>query len=274
MASISRSKIWREKLKHQTTTYHLPTHPHLIILASMANITSTICNQTFRNQHLPTQNCGLPQSDYLLHMKDLLVGRPNHSHRVRWNEPPQLQPPPSLWENTTGFYQPVVDPYSHLQRDLNDAQVDEIASSMPMMAVSNQSFNTGSNTNHFSVLNTDDDDELSGEEIVYRPPASGHSNNHARSNNDAATASNDHVWSSDKDMSMCRILLRVYYSLAEIHSNWAVECSKNRKWTNGADEFENAFTTLRCGQEIIVKSTPGLYKLWSRSHSWTRVIIT
>ena len=52
-------------------------------------------------------------------------------------------------------------------------------------------------------------------------------------------------------MSIRRILLRIYCSLAEIHSNWAVECSKERRWTDGADAFESAYTTIRAGQEIL-----------------------
>ncbi|KAL7520065.1 hypothetical protein ACHAWX_004814 [Stephanocyclus meneghinianus] len=189
--------------------------------------------------------------DYLIHLKSLLLGDPGESNRARWNEPPNFAPPLPLWENTRSKF----DQYAQLERDEinSDALIDEIASSMPMLAVNNQSYNRAANKNHYSVLTgeDDDDDEVSDEEIVYHPPSSRQANGNVHEKNETTTRWRDDVSSSEKEMSMRRILLRVYCSLAEIHSNWAVECSKSRKWTDGADEFENAFTTLRCGQEII-----------------------
>jgi hypothetical protein len=184
--------------------------------------------------------------DYLLHLKDLLAGF-DQSNRARWNEPPHFPPPNPLWENATnGFCPETFDPYAHLQRNMgNSTFVDEIASSISMIHVGNPPYTTSANANHYSIFNADgdddDDDDLSDEEIVYEPP-----NTNSNPNRTQRNAS-----SSDKDMSMRRILLRVFCSLAEIHSSWAVQCSRDRKWSNGADEFENAYTTLRSGQEII-----------------------
>lgn len=182
--------------------------------------------------------------EYLLHLKDLLLGQ-DQSHQSRWNEPPYFSPPHPIWENATnGFYPEAIDPYTHLQRSTgnSDAFVDQIASSMPMLNVSNEAYTTTATSNHYSVFGEDDD--ISDEEIVYNPQHNTNASNTSRRNN-------ENVSSADKEMPMRRILLRVYCSLAELHSNWAVECSKSRRWTDGADEFENAYTTLRSGQEII-----------------------
>ncbi|KAL3798027.1 hypothetical protein HJC23_012318 [Cyclotella cryptica] len=187
--------------------------------------------------------------DYLLHLKTLLLGGPDQSNRASWNEPPNFAPPLPVWENTISK----LHQYGQLKRDMldSDALIDEIASSMPMLSVNNQSNNRTAYSNHYSVLHGEsDDDEVSDEEIVYHPPSSGQTNRSA-AYNATSTRRGDDPLSSETEMSIRRILLRVYCSLAEIHSSWAVECSKSRKWTDGADEFENAFTTLRCGQEII-----------------------
>ncbi|KAL7510599.1 hypothetical protein ACHAXN_007459 [Cyclotella atomus] len=176
--------------------------------------------------------------DYLLHLKDLLTSQ----DQSQWNRVPFFPPPRPIWENATnGLYPEAIDPYTHLQRSManqDDAFVDQIASSVTMLNVGNDAYRTTAVSNHYAVF----DDDVSDEEIVYNPP-----NHNTHSNNDAP----EPVSSVDKQMSMRRILLRVYCSLAEIHSTWAVECSKNRRWADGADEFENAYNILRSGQEII-----------------------
>lgn len=180
--------------------------------------------------------------DYLLHLKELLTSQ----DQSQWNKVPFFPPPRPIWENATnGFYPEAIDPYTYLQRSManqDDAFVDQIASSMTMLNVGNDAYSrTTPVSNHYAVF----DDDLSDEEIVYNPP------NHTHSCNNASHTSNEPVSSADKEMSMRRILLRVYCSLAEMHSRWAVECSKNRRWADGADEFENAYNILRSGQEII-----------------------
>lgn len=178
--------------------------------------------------------------NYLVLLKDLLIGGPDQNHRASWNQPPHFPPPHPIWENVTNSsYTTGTVNNSYTQLQTMSANVDtlaepiSIASSINPNGAGHQLHNNPS-SNLYSVFNLEDDD-ISDEEIVYDP----HSNNRL-----VSRQSRDNVPSSCVAMSIRRILLRVYCCLAEIHSSWAVEYSKNRKWTNGADEFEHAYVTL------------------------------
>ena len=214
---------------------------------------------------------------YLGHLKQLLqrhVGSNNGSSNNRmspqWNNPPTFYPPPPRWDrglvrNIEQRLRAQNDAYGGTQNE--DALVDEIASCMmPRLTVSGAPTTRSSTTNQnqYSVFDDDDehdddddsDDEIEGEEIVYNTPRmqqkQRRGNNNNNSNNREDTSSY-HADKSSTDMSMRRILLRIYCSLAEIHSSYALECSRTHptQWIEGADEFQIAYNILRSGQEII-----------------------
>jgi len=118
---------------------------------------------------------------------------------------------------------------------------------MPQLTISTN--NGTSNTNHFAVFNNEeeeeDDDDVGGDTIVYQ----------TQQQNERARTTNNNNHQSSKNMSTQRILLRIYCSLAEIHSTKAVNCSKSRpaEWILGADEFTSAHIILRSGHLIMDK---------------------
>ena len=119
---------------------------------------------------------------------------------------------------------------------------------MPQLTISTN--NGTSNTNHFAVFNDEedeDDDDVGGDTIVYQTQQ--------QQQNERVRATNNNNHQSSKNMSTQRILLRIYCSLAEIHSTKAVNCSKSRpaEWIMGSDEFESAHIILRSGHLIMDK---------------------
>ena len=118
---------------------------------------------------------------------------------------------------------------------------------MPQLTISTNN-GTSNSTNHFAVFNDEedeDDEDIGGDTIVYQTQQ--------QQQNERAHNNNNHQ--SSTNMSTQRILLRIYCSLAEIHSTKAVNCSKSRpaEWILGADEFASAHIILRSGHLIMDK---------------------
>ncbi|KAL9188145.1 hypothetical protein ACHAXT_006523 [Thalassiosira profunda] len=176
-------------------------------------------------------------ADYLRVLNDVLQ---DQKTRGMLNDPPDCAPPRPLWEQRSGPGNvPYYDPYAHQPQVHSMGQPNNAAPAMPAPAARTISGTANANQNPYSVFGGGNDsdsegsDEISDEEIVYQTP------------------SNTKSPIDDKHMSNRRILLRVYCSLAELHSMWAIECSQQKRWTAGADEFEAAFNTLRLGQSIL-----------------------
>ena len=151
-------------------------------------------------------------------------------------ELPTTYPPKPRWERYNGD-----STSNHNTFNFNAEESSATAAlinGMPQLTISTNN-GTSNNTNHFAAFNDDedeDDDDVGGDTIVYQTQQQQQNANN-----------NNHQ--SSKNMSAQRILLRIYCSLAEIHSTKAVNCSKSRpaEWMLGADEFQSAHIILRSG---------------------------
>jgi len=158
---------------------------------------------------------------------------------------PTTYPPKPRWERYNGDATSNHNTANFINAQESSATA-ALLNGMPQLTISTN--NGTSNTNHFAVFNEEEeegDDDIGGDTIVYQTQQQ---NERARTNNN-----NNHH--SSKNMSTQRILLRIYCSLAEIHSTKAVNCSKSRpaEWIRGADEFESAHIILRSGHLIMDK---------------------
>ena len=273
-------QYWKTKMGHNNSTTTETTNSEIWLTA--------ISTAEHRRRNDARDAAG-----YLGHLKQLLQrhndGSSSRNNRMapQWNNPPTFYPPPPRWDRglDRGLVRNIEQRHAQndgygTQNNINDedALVDEIASSMmPQLTVSTPTRSSTTNQNQYSVFDDgnddehddDSDNEIEGEEIVYNTPRMQQqqrrrgNNNNNRSNNREDTSSyhqynNNNQYhhaddESSKNMSMRRILLRIYCSLAEIHSSYALECSRSHptQWIEGADEFQIAYNILRSGQEII-----------------------